>query len=425
MKAALSASRRESLDWLMQLGLTTARLFTRNGLANHAAATAFFLMLSATPLLLLMTLALQWLAALAEQSNWAAILLAALYEQLRLDQLADMGFIPNRARLAAGGVGVLTLVLSSRGLIQAVQSAFQVIFPDDSKRKLVFSWTLPLVILPVAFLLVGLAATAQTAIAYLARAELLGEGRALLLRGINLLALLLAVWGLIFAAYWRMPLRRPRLRSAARVALVASLTLLLLFSGFQLFFSVEKYRAVYGALGGVVFILIGAYFACLAFYFWAQCLYALSKVDVAALERLFLGGSGQGAGRLERYVFGRANRLLARYGRSFSPGEVIIREGDDAQTAYFLYAGRVDLYKCLDGQDKHLGQLEEGELFGEMAYLLGEKRTATVKAQGEVTVLALPPQMLEELMRYSAPLSRRIIATLCQRLLRMNQAVGG
>jgi hypothetical protein len=30
--------------------------------------------------------------------------------------------------------------------------------------------------------------------------------------------------------------------------------------------------------------------------------------------------------------------------------------------------------------------------------------------------------MLEELMRYSAPLSRRIIGSLAQRLMRMNQA---
>jgi membrane protein len=37
-------------------------------------------------------------------------------------------------------------------------------------------------------------------------------------------------------------------------------------------------------------------------------------------------------------------------------------------------------------------------------------------------VLALPPAMLEELMRYSAPLSRRIIDTLCQRLEKMNLA---
>jgi len=56
-----------------------------------------------------------------------------------------------------------------------------------------------------------------------------------------------------------------------------------------------------------------------------------------------------------------------------------------------------------------------------MAYLLKEKRTASVIAETEVTALVLPPAMLEELMRYSAPLSRRIIGTLCQRLQHMNR----
>ena len=59
----------------------------------------------------------------------------------------------------------------------------------------------------------------------------------------------------------------------------------------------------------------------------------------------------------------------------------------------------------------------EGQLFGEMAYLLNETRTASVVAETDVTVLALPPHILEELMRHSAPLSRRIIDTLCQRHL--------
>ena len=71
---------------------------------------------------------------------------------------------------------------------------------------------------------------------------------------------------------------------------------------------------------------------------------------------------------------------------------------------------------------RRLGELNEGQLFGEMAYLLNETRTASVVADGEITVLALPPHLLEELMRHSAPLSRRIIDTLCQRLERMNLA---
>ncbi|MEW6591169.1 MAG: cyclic nucleotide-binding domain-containing protein [Pseudomonadota bacterium] len=106
-------------------------------------------------------------------------------------------------------------------------------------------------------------------------------------------------------------------------------------------------------------------------------------------------------------------------------GDTLIEEGSDSKTAYFLYAGRAGVYKQTDGGRRRLGELTEGQLFGEMAYLLNEPRTASVVADTELTVLALPPQTLEELMRHSAPLSRRIIGTLCQRLERMNLANPG
>lgn len=412
---------RNRLDWLIQVAYTAWRLFLKNELQNHAAATAFYFLLSAAPLVLLVIYAAQGITHLAETSNLAAILMVAFQTQFHLDQLMATGFIPSGAGAAVGGASLVTLILSSRGLVNAVQSAFRIIFPVDSKRKLIVSWTLPLIIIPTLFLLVVLAVVAQGALQFLAQDALLGAARSQLLQTLNSIFVLVAIWTLLFATYWRLPLQHPKARLAMLFALFSALTLALLFAGFGLFFSVEKYRAVYGALGGVVFVLIGAYFACLAFYFWAQCLYAVGKVDVAALERLFLGDDNAGGNRLEGWVFGRANRLLDRYGHTYAPGEALIREGDSSDCAFFLYSGRVGLYKELGGQTKKLGVLEAGELFGEMAYLLKEKRTATVIAETEVTALALPPAMLEELMSYSAPLSRRIIGVLCQRLQRMNQ----
>lgn len=417
----IAQERRNQFDWLIQVAYTAWRMFVKNELQNHAAATAFYFLLSTAPLVLLVTYAAQALSRLAETSNLAAMLLAAFYSQFRLDELMAAGFIPSDAGAAVGGASLVTLVLSSRGLVNAVQSAFRVIFPDDSKRKMIVSWSLPLVIIPALFLLLIASVLVQGALRFLAQGDLLGAVSAQLLQAGNSLLVLAAVWGLIFAAYWRLPMRHPQARLAMLFALLATLTLALLSYGFGLFFSVAKYRAVYGALGGVVFILIGAYFACLAFYFWAQCLYSVTKVDVAALERMFLGGDGAGSNRLEGWVFGRANRLLDRYGHSYAAGERLIEEGDDSDAAFYLHSGRVGLYKSLDGQERKLGVLEAGELFGEMAYLLNEKRTATVVAETEVTALVLPPAMLEELMRYSAPLSRRIIGVLCQRLQRMNQ----
>jgi membrane protein len=415
--------RTDRSDWLMQVAYTTLRLFLRNGLQNHAAATAFYFMLSATPLLLLLALGTQWLTRLAETSNLATIMLAALYEQLHLDALTEMGFIPSQSHLTAGGVGLLTLVLSSRGLVNAAQSAFKTIFPDEPRRRpVLMAWLMPLVIIPIAFMLVGLAAAIHVILGYLGQVELLGAQTAHALRLLSSLFAGAILWALIALAYWRMPATRPEPRLAALLAMLATLSLAALIFGFDLFFKVERYRAVYGALGGVVFILIGAYFAAIVFYLWAQCLYALGKVDVAALEKLIIG-SGVAGNALEGYVFGRADRLLNKYGRAYTPGEMLISEGDaESRDAFYLHSGRVALFKNIQGHQEPLGSLEQGQFFGEMAYLLGEARTATITAETEVVALVLPPRMLEELMGYSAPLSRRIVNTLAQRLMRMNQA---
>ena len=370
---------RNSLDWLIQVAYTTLRLFKKNSLPNHSAATAFFFMLSATPLLLLMSYGMQWLGKLAETYVPATMLFAALYNQLQLEMLTEVGFLPRQTQLAASGVGLLTLLLASRKLVHAVEGAFQIIFPHESKRKFVSSWLLPLVIIPIAFGLLGLAALSQSVLGFFAGIDLIGEFQAGVLEVLNFAFMLLIVWLLVFLAFWRLPVSRPPLRQTAIVSLLAAASLFLLMALFRHFFHLEKYQSLYGALGGAVFVLIGAYFACLVFYLWAQCLFAVTRVDVEALEKLFLGGSGDGAGTLQGFVFGRSNRLLETYGRSSQPG-------------------------------------------GEMAYLLKEKRTASVRAETEVVALVLPPEMLEELMRHSAPLSRRIISTLCQRLEKMNQA---
>jgi membrane protein len=415
--------RTPALDGPLQLLYGTVQLYGKNGLANHAAATAFYFLLSATPAVLLMSYALQLLAHWAENSVAATLLMAALYNQLQLDSLTSLGIVPRQAQLTAGGVGLLTLLLSSRGLINAVQGAFRIIFPEEAKRRLVLSWTLPFLLLPLLMLLAGLAAVVQTALAFFAEYALIGALSASLLKALNALLSVGLLWLVIFAAFWRLPLRCPPVRHAALTALGATISIVLLLSVFGAFFQLDNYRALYGALGSVVFVLIGAFMVCLVFYFWAQALYALGKLDVAALERLFLSAQDTAAAGtgVDSFVFGNARRLLNRYGRQCAAGETLVQEGEASRDAYLLYAGRAAVYKATPQGPKKLGELGEGQLFGEMAYLLRENRTASVLAETELTVLVLSPEMLEELMRYSAPLSRRIIDTLCKRLEHMNR----
>jgi CRP-like cAMP-binding protein len=80
---------------------------------------------------------------------------------------------------------------------------------------------------------------------------------------------------------------------------------------------------------------------------------------------------------------------------SFEPqtygfGDVIVREGDDADAFYVLTSGRARVVKQgADGQEVTLAMLGPGDTFGETGLLERSTRTATVRASGDVEVLRL------------------------------------
>jgi DNA-binding SARP family transcriptional activator/CRP-like cAMP-binding protein len=72
---------------------------------------------------------------------------------------------------------------------------------------------------------------------------------------------------------------------------------------------------------------------------------------------------------------------------SFSPGDVIVAEGDPASTVYWIEDGTVEVYKTTsDAGFTVLAELGPGRYFGELASLLGTGRTASVRAATPVTV---------------------------------------
>jgi glucose-6-phosphate 1-dehydrogenase len=60
-----------------------------------------------------------------------------------------------------------------------------------------------------------------------------------------------------------------------------------------------------------------------------------------------------------------------------APGENIVRKGEVGQEMYFISRGSVDV---LDGDDKVIKKLGEGDFFGELALLSNQPRSATVRA---------------------------------------------
>jgi membrane protein len=58
-----------------------------------------------------------------------------------------------------------------------------------------------------------------------------------------------------------------------------------------------------------------------------------------------------------------------------------------------------------------------------MGYLLSEARTATAIAKTNVSALALPPQVFDEILKYDTSLDRTIIENMSQRLKSSNEQI--
>ncbi len=113
---------------------------------------------------------------------------------------------------------------------------------------------------------------------------------------------------------------------------------------------------------------------------------------------------------------------LAKYHMTYEGGQVIFYEGDDSQDLYFLISGQLDIYRG----DTKIGEITEvGAFFGEMSFLLGGKRTATVKAFDEVRTIRIPKEKVATFLREFPEFSQEICGLLAQRLDETSQVLHG
>jgi PAS domain S-box-containing protein len=116
------------------------------------------------------------------------------------------------------------------------------------------------------------------------------------------------------------------------------------------------------------------------------------------------------------------NPDLARYMTFFKEGEIIFLEGDDSQDLYILVSGSVDYLK---GSKKISESIEQGSLFGEIAFLLGGRRTATAKATEPVKALRIPKDEINSFLAEFPSVADKITRLLAHRLSETSQMLFG
>ena len=83
--------------------------------------------------------------------------------------------------------------------------------------------------------------------------------------------------------------------------------------------------------------------------------------------------------------------------KTFSNGEIIIKQGDTGNTFFQLLEGKVGVYKNYEQADQvQVAILEQGQYFGEMAVIENYPRSTTVVAEGDVKVIEIAAEELNE-----------------------------
>ncbi len=108
--------------------------------------------------------------------------------------------------------------------------------------------------------------------------------------------------------------------------------------------------------------------------------------------------------------------------KSFIDGDIIIKEGDTGNTFFQLLEGKVTVYKNYEQEDQvEVAVLSEGQYFGEMAVIETYPRSTSVVAKGDVKVLEIAAEELNEYLTQNPDKILTIMKLLGSRIESMTQ----
>jgi len=111
----------------------------------------------------------------------------------------------------------------------------------------------------------------------------------------------------------------------------------------------------------------------------------------------------------------RANPGFMRY----KPGMTIIEEGDDAEYVYSISEGVAAA--CHKGVE--VGEIQKDEIFGAIAVLTDQKRTASVIAKTSCTVLMVHKDEFSKMVHSHPKLFLNILSSLADKIVSLNNKV--
>jgi len=99
----------------------------------------------------------------------------------------------------------------------------------------------------------------------------------------------------------------------------------------------------------------------------------------------------------------------------FGRGERVIEEGAEGDSMFILLRGAAEVSVSKNGSTIPVATLRSGDCFGEMSLLTGEKRSATVRADGDCYVMEISKDVMGDVIRESPDCLKQLSELLARR----------
>jgi response regulator RpfG family c-di-GMP phosphodiesterase len=114
--------------------------------------------------------------------------------------------------------------------------------------------------------------------------------------------------------------------------------------------------------------------------------------------------------------------IASRFRRvTFLKDAIIFNEGESGNKMFILTAGEVSIQKGMGWKQRELKRMRSGEMFGEMALIVDEKRTATARVVTDAECLELGKADFSQFIDENVAFAHNVLRLLTDRLKRFDE----
>lgn len=107
--------------------------------------------------------------------------------------------------------------------------------------------------------------------------------------------------------------------------------------------------------------------------------------------------------------------------KTFPIGEYVFKEGTFGSRAFVVESGEIEIVKTVLGQEKVIGRIQSGAIFGEMALIDDQPRMASARASKATTVIVISRPMFQAKLDNTDPFIKGLLTILSDHVRSMSQ----